>query len=360
MTTAPREQPQAAEKMKTMIVGGIPDQNTPMDPNESSRLLDGVSLLAQQLTADGHELVVCSPFQGSADYAALKGLAETQKPARVEFHFPDVEDIRQRIDEWVEYLPNATVDKFPHHPPTTDDPDALQHAWLLSQLSALDRSSALISIGGRIGASAELLLKLAHGRGRLIVPLAALNGATARFLEAHRSEYYDILGEDVQALHNIEEYKNLSSLLSKAIYQQSPRKLGNRRVFISYARAQADDADFVEMTLRRRGFDVVRDEASFAPGHDIPVEIREKIFSSEIFLALWSIDYASSPWCFDEIEIALDRLEADKISLWVFQLDDTRIVPPRARDKLSYPAQDREKLKNSLGNLLVSRFVEPS
>ncbi|PTM77108.1 toll/interleukin-1 receptor domain-containing protein [Cereibacter johrii] len=345
--------------MKVMILGGLPDQTSSVGSIKSARLMNGVSQLAHQLVADGHDLVLCSPFEGSADHAALTGLENSDRPARIEFHFPDVEIIRKRVEEWAGRLPNVTFDMFPHHPPVTDEPDASMYSWLLSQLSALDRASALISIGGRIGASAELLLKLAHSRGRLIIPLAGLKGASARFLESHRSEYDDILGDDIQALHEIEADKDFSSILSKAIHKQSPRKMANRRAFISYAKAHADDADFVEVTLRRRGFDVVRDEASFSPGHNIPTEIREKIFSSEVFIALWCAAYACSPWCFDEMELALDRLEAGKIALWILQLDDTRIVPPRARDKLSYPAQNRDKLKGALEVMIASGLAKP-
>lgn len=343
--------------MKTMIIGGRPDQTNPQDLANGSRLLSGISQLVQRLTADGHEIVVCSPFEGSADYAALQGIAESEHAAKVEFHFPDIEDIRKKVDDWVQRLTNSTVAKFPHYPPETGEPEALQHAWLLSQLSALDRCSALISIGGRIGGSTELLLKLAHSRGRLILPLAALKGASARFLDSHRYEYDDILGSDAQILQQPERYQEIPSLLSSAASEKILRSERNARIFLSYAREQSEEANFVEMTLRRRGVDVLRDETSFETGHAIPDQIRESIFSSDIFLALWSADYACSPWCFDEIEIALDRLERKQISLWILQLDDTRIVPPRARDKLSHPASDREQMKSILTSLL-SKIAE--
>lgn len=338
--------------MKTMIIGGLPDQTNPQESADNLRLLSGISQLVQRLTADGHELIVCSPYEGSADYAALQGIADSEHAAKVEFHFPDIDDIRQKVDDWTERLPNSSIDKFPHHPPETEEPKALQHAWLLSQLSALDRCSALIAIGGRIGGSAELLLKLAHSRGRLILPLATLKGASARFLDSHRYEYDDILGNDIQILQRSESYQDIPSLLTRAASEKNLRPERSTRVFVSYAREQSDDADFVEMTLRRRGFDVLRDEASFETGHAIPDEIRESIFGSDIFVALWSVNYACSPWCFDEIEIALDQLEKKKISLWILQLDDTRIVPPRARDKLSHPAFEREQLKSILTSLL--------
>ena len=344
--------------MKAMVIGGTPGEFVAQDASRESRNFGGVSEFARCLVADGHGLIVCSPYEGSADYAALQGIAEGKQTSHVEIHYPDTKEIRQRVNEWVERLPNASVDRFPHHPPETDEPEALQHAWLLSQLSALDRASALVAIGGRIGASAELLLKLAHNRRRLILPLTSMGGASARFFEAHRYEYDDAWGRDVPILHDANNFHRIPALLSKAKSGAAYREERATRAFVSYARPQAAEADFVEMTLRRRGIDVVRDEATFEPGHAIPDAIRENIFSSSTFVALWSADYACSPWCFDEIEIALDRLEKKQISLWILQIDGTRIVPPRARDKLSYPATNRDQLKSVLESLLSGRSEE--
>ncbi len=287
--------PNRNSTMKIMIIGGSPEHQNNKNGNLYATICEqSVSEIAKHLVADGHELIVCSPYYGSADHAALQGIASTKQKGRLEFHYPDVTEITKKVEEWADRLPQIIVDKFPHHPPETDSPEALQHAWLLSQLSALDRSSALISIGGRIGASAELLLKLAHSRGRLILPFTVLKGASARFFDTHRYEYDDLLGDEITVLQQNDDFQSVSPLLAKITSQQTPHSAHAKRVFVSYAREQSSEADFVEMTLRRRGIDVVRDEAAFEPGHSIPDEIREKIFSSQVFIGLWSNSYHSN------------------------------------------------------------------
>lgn len=168
--------------MKIMILGGIPRNGAPKDRKSHAGCLDGISKLAGELAQRGHELILCSPFEGSADHAALLGIEAQHGVARIEFHFPDVGHIRKEVENWLERIPESRIELFPHHPPASEDPEALKYSWLLSQLNALDRASALVSIGGNVGASAELLLKLAHSRGRLVVPLTSLRGATASVL----------------------------------------------------------------------------------------------------------------------------------------------------------------------------------
>lgn len=341
--------------MKIMILGGIPRNGAPKDRKSHAGCLDGISKLAGELAQRGHELILCSPFEGSADHAALLGIEAQHGVARIEFHFPDVGHIRKEVENWLERIPESRIELFPHHPPASEDPEALKYSWLLSQLNALDRASALVSIGGNVGASAELLLKLAHSRGRLVVPLTSLRGATARFFESHRTEYKELFGDYVEELNDAKAVDNLPSVLVAAIRNQSPKAKSNRRAFISYAKERSDEADLVEVVLRRRGFDVVRDESSFPPGHDIPDQIREKIFSSEIFVALWCAEYACSPWCYDELELSLDRFDDGKIALWILQLDETRMVPRRARDKLTFPARNREEIRAVLESLIAGK-----
>ena len=109
-------------------------------------------------------------------------------------------------------------------------------------------------------------------------------------------------------------------------------------------------ADPIELILRRRGITLFRDESDFKAGSNIPIKIQEEIFKADTFIAVWCKDYACSPWCMDEIEMALDRI--DSINLWIICVDKTRIVPKRARDLLNYPVHNREELEGILLKLL--------
>jgi TIR domain len=106
------------------------------------------------------------------------------------------------------------------------------------------------------------------------------------------------------------------------------------------------------MTLRRRNYDVFRDERDFAAGQPAQNEIIEHIHRSSVFIVVWCREYACSPWCYDEFEIALERYKANSLSLWILQVDETRIVPPLARSLIAYSAKSREELEGQILKLL--------
>ena len=122
--------------------------------------------------------------------------------------------------------------------------------------------------------------------------------------------------------------------------------------FISYARERQADADHVEILLRRRKLRVFRDESDFGAGHIIPNAIREAIFGANVFIALWSAEYACSPWCFDELELALDRHAEATLDLWLLRIDKTRVVPLRARNLIYYDCETRNSLEGRVLELL--------
>ena len=123
--------------------------------------------------------------------------------------------------------------------------------------------------------------------------------------------------------------------------------------FISYARARPREADYVETLLRRRNHIVYRDEEEFEPSADTQAEIIKNIKRAGIFIALWCREYACSPWCSDELEIGLERHSEGLAELWIFCVDDTRIVPKAARSLINYPVDSREKLEAKILFLLT-------
>jgi hypothetical protein len=107
------------------------------------------------------------------------------------------------------------------------------------------------------------------------------------------------------------------------------------------------------MLLLRKGCEVFRDEESFGAGQSIPGEIKEHIHRANVFIGIWCKEYACSPWCFDELELAIARNKANGLALWILRVDDTRILPPAARDLTSYHAHNREALERILLKLLA-------
>lgn len=135
----------------------------------------------------------------------------------------------------------------------------------------------------------------------------------------------------------------------------SELKIENNTFFISYPKARPQEADKIENILRRRNLKVYRDETEFGAGKNILVEIEKNIRAANVFIATWCKEYACSPWCFDELELALDLSESQSMKVWIFNVDGTRIVPKRARSLLAYPIRNREELEGTLLQLLGSK-----
>jgi hypothetical protein len=130
------------------------------------------------------------------------------------------------------------------------------------------------------------------------------------------------------------------------------------RFFISYPRQKISEADLIETLLRRRNLEVFRDDQAFDPNCELTEEIRQSIHRSDIFVALWCTEYACSPWCYDELAHALGLRSAEKIKIWLLQLDSTRIVPPEARGLIAQPCHSREEIQNVIIKLLDKESMD--
>ncbi|HZF96033.1 MAG TPA: toll/interleukin-1 receptor domain-containing protein [Allosphingosinicella sp.] len=305
----------------------------------------------------GHEVVICSPYQNSLDVEILRGLADADPGATVEAHFPRDEEIRASFRCLTDELGLRPVREF-CHPSMQRDVDAGDsYSWLLSQLQALDRAAVVITAGGRIGGSAEMLLHLAEAQQRSVLPIGYFGGAAAQSLERQQYRLQDRLGERVDCLrdrHLAGQLVSAAELLAQRKHTWSDAEGGApSRFFISYARAQPTEADLVEILLRRRGLHVFRDEEAFGAGQHLPTQIAEHIHAADVFIALWSREYACSPWCFDELQMAIQRSQSKALQLWIFCLDDTRMVPPAARQLVTYPCRGRIELEGRLLQLLA-------
>ena len=144
------------------------------------------------------------------------------------------------------------------------------------------------------------------------------------------------------------------NLIKEYPNQQLSEKQLNKEptFFISYPRARPAEADFIEMILRRRNFTVLRDEKEFKADEDIPNAIKENIYKSDIFISVWCREYACSPWCFDELTLALERKKKSNMEIWLLCVDETRVVHPEARRMLNHPVNSRSEIEGKILNLL--------
>ncbi|WP_193759860.1 toll/interleukin-1 receptor domain-containing protein [Burkholderia sp. USMB20] len=276
----------------------------------------------------------------------------------VEFHFPDDAKVRQSIENVVGQLKLENVHRIPHAPWQSDTEDGRRYAWLLSQLRALDSSNVTIAIGGHVDGSANMLLQVADGKRKHVLPFPVLGGAAKLSYERRRYELEDKLGLNFIKLQDHDVEDSLESMINAfAVGRDSVLDApSNEKIFISYPRARQAEADHVETLLRRRNITVFRDESDFGAGHSVVERIREAVFEATVFIALWSAEYACSPWCFDEFELALDRHSQEKMDLWIIRTDETRIVPTRARDLIYHTALTRQDLESRVIALIDGRI----
>jgi hypothetical protein len=349
--------------MKIFLIGGASvEKDDPSYANQLETLNPSMVDLGRAIAQAGHDLLVCSPFDGSADVTAARGALETIGSAGqgscVEFHHPDAAPVVAEMDRFRQEFHSSALKSFLHPMPKDEKGgDLFEYGWLLAQTYAMDRSHSVIALGGKIGKAASLLLGLVDARKKPLLPLTYLGGAAAQAFDRRRYILEDRLGSDLSALHDSNHSEEIVELVVKVSSEslQSPSASKPPKFFISYSRARPCEADFVETALRRRQYDVFRDEKDFAPGAPIPSEIEAAVFAADVFIAIWCNEYACSDWCFDELSLALRRREAGKLTIWLFCLDNTRVVPPGARNLTNYPARSREELERHIMVLLEQK-----
>jgi hypothetical protein len=345
--------------VKIFVVGGVAVPDSDADYARQSEILSRtMQRLGTDIVDRGHDLVVCSPFATSVDVCALRGVATAIKGKRgnpvIDFHYPDEVGVRTEIDRLAESLSIQ-----PHRYPYRVSLDAAgniegPYGWLLPQVSAMDRSHVAIGVGGRPGGAASLLFGIAQSRRQVLLPLTFLGGASGSAFQARQYELEDRLKDKIAVVHDPDQIGSAVDALEILASAPLVESIGQdkTRFFISYPRTRPQEADYIEMALRRRNYDVFRDERDFGAGQPVQSEIIEHIHRANIFIVVWCKEYACSPWCYDELEIALARHNTKALDLWILQVDETRIVPPAARGLIGYPAKSREELEGQILKLL--------
>lgn len=351
-----RDQQRSA--LRVFIIGGVPGHASESRSEGQTALVRVCHEIGRELARAGHEILLCSPFEDAADIYVLRGAAEAGSVLdnRVRFFFIDTPAVRARLEAEVTALGLSRVVKVPHPPPQTEENQERRYAWLLCQLNAMESAHVVISVGGNPHGAANMLLLLAEGKQKATLPLPFLGGAAKLAFDRRRYELKDRLGEAADELQDENCIAKLPELLEAVTGRRGAGVTiasGSPLFFISYAKDRQGEADFVETLLRRRNQRVFRDESDFGAGHAIPASIREAIFESDVFIALWSSAYACSPWCFDELDLALDRHAQGRLELWILRIDSTRMVPKRARDLLFYDALSRVEIEARILQLLA-------
>lgn len=289
-------------------------------------------------------LIICSLFGDSADYHVFKEFIK--KSRRVELHYFHNSKVQEQIREVIK--DDCEIKLIPY----LDESSQLdiRDAYLFCQINAIKQVDGIIAVGGKVDGSANLLLHIAELNNKLIIPFTQYKGAAENYYNRNKYKINDLLGSKSSVLYT----KNVDKIIKSFLEVREKQNINNKninRIFLSYARDNPTWADYIEVVLRRRGVSLFRDESEFKAGSDIPKMIQEEIFKADTFIAVWCKDYACSPWCIDEMELALER--KDNINIWIICVDETRIVPKGARNLLNYPVKNREELEGTLLKLLI-------
>lgn len=331
--------------MKIMIIGGKTEKNESWEKIKESCIKIG-----KVLRQKNHTLELCSPFEDSADYWVLKGYSsDVCNSVIVNYHYVKLDSVENQLHLLEnEYL---KINKIPNIVNRSDGSKDMQYAWLLCQLEALECCQCVLAIGGKNTGSANMLLRFAEGKRKLVIPFTIGDGAALQAYERREFQLKDKLGDAVYQLNSTEHFESIIEKIDESVTIKS-NEIGERKVFISYARKRPCEADYIEALLRRRNVSVFRDESEFGAGKEIPIQIEENIYKSNTFIAVYCAEYACSPWCYDELELALDLKEKEQIEIWILCVDDTRIVSKRARELVFYQVKSREEIEGKIVSLL--------
>lgn len=337
--------------MKIFVIGGLTEKSGASNyEDELSVLRQAGFSLGKEIALAGHELVLCSPFSDSLDSHVALGAAEVSG-SKLYYHYPDNSVVSGEVHKLLLKITKSDVKRIPCKDIALSlDEATSQYSWLFAQLHALDSCAGVIAIGGKVSGSAKLLFQLAVSKNKSILPLTFLGGAASEYHDVYRWDLYDVLGSEIDKMSDSKCVAEAPRLLEKLV-EGIPSRV-EHRFFISYARARPQEADYVEALIRRRNGVVYRDEEDFEPAADTQDDIIKNIKKSNVFVAIWCKEYACSPWCFDELELAIQRKNEGLSELWIFCVDDTRMVPRGARSMNYYVVNDRNSLEAKVLHLM--------
>lgn len=280
---------------------------------------------------------MCSPFPDSADHYAVLGYVKSRVGGKIQFHSPRAESvagIRTQLQNLLGQHETKFVDYFYPPPEDLEDKEQWGQAWLLCQLQALEYADVVIAIGGRLSNTANTLLHIAEAKRIPVVPFAFLGGASARLFKRQDWEgrYPGLDHKLLSGKNGIDKAMEIADRL--VADRMRGVRLGHSApttFFISHAQTDSPYADHLAGFLRSKGLSAFIGEGEISGERMVQPSIEDAILKSDVCIVLWSKAYAVSTWCYDEIELALERESAGEIKIWLFNLDASDIVPRGAR-----------------------------
>lgn len=341
--------------MKILFIGSFGISNE----GNFAQFQDFCINLGRKLSSSHIELLLCSPFEKSVDYELLMGvLSERNIKVTLRLFYPKSDLIEKKWYSILKKLPGGSYTHFTFGGFNLEEKEARKFAWLYCQLQALEEANIIVALGGNEDGASDLFFKIAETRKKIIIPITEFGGSARKVFNTLKYQIKDKLGETLYNKIYLEDLSELTiAALSNALHDgkvflSNPKINFEPIFFLSYARARPAEADQIEMLLRRRNYVVLRDEVNIGAGDDLLNSISENIAKSNVFIAIWCKEYACSPYCYDELEEAIERHSEQKTELWIIRIEDVRIVPKKARDILYVDGFDRETIEGKILSLI--------
>ena len=129
--------------------------------------------------------------------------------------------------------------------------------------------------------------------------------------------------------------------------------------FVSHASKNRVFADAFRGAAEAARREVVFGDLEVRSDRSVPVAIADAMRRCEIFVVLWSREYALSPHCYAELDFALTRRSIGQCDVWLFNLDGSDVVPTGLRDvpgwKTGTPARVAERVRELLARSSLDR-----
>lgn len=158
----------------------------------------------------------------------------------------------------------------------------------------------------------------------------------------------DLLKQVIKSKHikesSLSGRQELDATRSKGPREQTLDRESPHSYFLSYSRKDVSATDHVELILRRKKREVLRDENGIRASEKLDDRIKAMIANSDTFIALWSKAYNDSGWCSGELTYALDRRKrSQKPSRIVLITLDKTDLPLRVRGCLCPEGYERDR-----------------
>lgn len=319
---------------RVYVIGGVTGE-TSYPSFEGPQLAQFCTSLGEEIAKGGAELIVCSPFQDSADLHTTLGYLRANVGGVIHLQSPQHPSVARMQEELVALAgsdSSARIVKWNYPGPENDDSWA--QAWLLCQLEALERADVIVSIGGKVSETASTLLHVAELRRISLVPFEFLGGASKRAFDRRDwSNLYPALNSSLlRSKFAANEVMKIADQIATSDVGRS-RRLNESpsAAFISRATADREFANQLNAYLATTSCAPILGDDQVVANRMVQPVIEDALLKSDLFIVLWSKSFATSQYCHDELELALQRQHSGFLDVWLFNLDGSDVVPRGAR-----------------------------